>query len=275
MRCPIPPSGASIAHGLPDRSARYRKDPIGARVGLCMTSGAGTDQSFIGVRHVIVELAVTPSTTSCAAARILDANLHIGGFTRYEGLRRRKHGIVARRRFVTPRRPDDHRAIGERADALAIGAHRDGVSKGGPDIIVLPRLVRNADELPVAASGGKARHKPARHRLPTAQFRPPRRHPARRMRRQECSTRYGSCAHPAGIEDCLGKCHRRFPRQVVTDATRDQPVLIGSCKLRAVGSRIGMRRTIGIALHGDGKDCDERPALEKATSCFIATSVDE
>src|SRR5262249_11440731 len=56
----------------------------------------------------------------------------------------------------------------------------------------------------------------------------------------------------------LGERLWRFLRKVVTDAARDQPVLIFSREFLLVGTRVGMRRAIGVAFEGDGRHGDDR-----------------
>src|SRR5262249_53353264 len=56
--------------------------------------------------------------------------------------------------------------------------------------------------------------------------------------------------------DCFGKRLRGLLRQVVTDAALDRPVLIFAGELLGVSARGRVRRTVGVALHGDGRHAD-------------------
>src|SRR5271166_6328219 len=53
------------------------------------------------------------------------------------------------------------------------------------------------------------------------------------------------------IEDSLGEGLRRFLRQVVPDATRDEPVHVFACELVRIGAGFRMWRAVGIAFQSN------------------------
>lgn len=64
------------------------------------------------------------------------------------------------------------------------------------------------------------------------------------------------------VDDRLGKGSRCLLGKIVTDAARDQAVLIFSDELACIGLRIGMRRAVGIAFHSDRGDGQFRSRRE-------------
>ena len=63
---------------------------------------------------------------------------------------------------------------------------------------------------------------------------------------------------PSTSMTACGKGLRRFLRQIVPDAARDQPVRIFAREFLGIGTRVRMRRAIGIAFEGDGGHRDDR-----------------
>ncbi|MGF6300972.1 hypothetical protein OKW43_000826 [Paraburkholderia sp. WC7.3g] len=66
--------------------------------------------------------------------------------------------------------------------------------------------------------------------------------------------------HARGVDDRVGERFRRFLGQVVPDTVGDVPVYILARELLRVGSRLGMRRAVGIAFERDGRHRDGRRA---------------
>src|ERR1700686_3863900 len=64
------------------------------------------------------------------------------------------------------------------------------------------------------------------------------------------------------LEDGVGECLRRLLWQVVPDASCDDPVRILPRELLGIRTGIGMRRTVGITLEGDGGHRDDRTRRE-------------
>src|SRR5450631_980663 len=60
------------------------------------------------------------------------------------------------------------------------------------------------------------------------------------------------------VDHGLGKCLRRFLRQIVPDPARNSPVRILARKFPGIGAWIQMRRAIGIAFHGNGGHGNDR-----------------
>ena len=61
----------------------------------------------------------------------------------------------------------------------------------------------------------------------------------------------------SNFENCLGKGLWGFLRQIVPNATLDSPVLVLACEFLGVGTRLWVRRSIGITLYGDGRHRDD------------------
>src|SRR4051812_2309796 len=60
----------------------------------------------------------------------------------------------------------------------------------------------------------------------------------------------------ADIEHCLGEGLRRFLRQVVSDAARDQPMLVSARELLGVDAGVRVRGAVRIAFHRDRRNRD-------------------
>jgi hypothetical protein len=76
----------------------------------------------------------------------------------------------------------------------------------------------------------------------------------------------GSRSGLGHIGDSLGEGLRRFLRQVVSDPAGQRPVLVGAGEFLSVCCGFGMRRAVGVAFQGDGRNADHRcvrqPLLE-------------
>jgi hypothetical protein len=80
---------------------------------------------------------------------------------------------------------------------------------------------------------------------------------------------------PVDVDDGLREGLRGLLRQVVADAALDQPVFIAPGELLRVGTGVRVRRTVGIAFHGDGRHTDGRgqgPATDSGPFASARTS---
>lgn len=60
------------------------------------------------------------------------------------------------------------------------------------------------------------------------------------------------------VDNCLGKGLRRLLRQIVPNATLDEPVRVLARKLFGLRTRVRVRCTVGVALEGNGGHAYER-----------------
>jgi hypothetical protein len=60
------------------------------------------------------------------------------------------------------------------------------------------------------------------------------------------------------VDHGLGKVFRGFLGQIVSDAAADQAMRVFACEFLRVGTAIGMRRAVAIALKCDSGDSDRR-----------------